>query len=125
MDREISKNSTDLSSEGRHKSANTNTSLKNADAQSIFTSASTRGDIITTMYLCNTTGSFSTANVFIVKNGEAANVALNIIYSNVMIQAGDTLVVDMEKIVLGYGDTIRANCTVNNSLVATVSSLAV
>ena len=103
----------------------TNTSLKNADAQSIFTSASTRGDIITTMYLCNTTGSFSTANVFIVKNGEAANVALNIIYSNVMIQAGDTLVVDMEKIVLGYGDTIRANCTVNNSLVATVSSLAV
>ena len=27
MDREISKNSTDLSSEGRHKSAKTNTSL--------------------------------------------------------------------------------------------------
>lgn len=103
----------------------TNTALKNAVAQSIFTSGSTRGDIITTMYLCNTTASFSTANVFIVKNGGTANVSLNIIYSNVMIQAGDTLVVDMEKIVLDTGDSIRANCTVNNALVATVSSLAV
>jgi len=103
----------------------TNTKLRNDVAQSIFTSAGTNGDVITTMYFCNINNAFQTANVFVVKSGQVANVDLNQIYSNVAIQSGDTLVVDMEKLVLAPGDSIRANCTTSDKVLVTVSSLAV
>ena len=103
----------------------TNNALQDADAQSIFTSAGTHGDIVTVMYLCNTDVTYQTANVFLVGSGDAADPALNIIYSNVSISAGDTLVIDMEKIVLATGDSVQANCSANNVVIATVSSLAV
>lgn len=103
----------------------TNTALSNSTAQTIFTSAGAHGDIISVMYLCNIDSSFQTANVFVVQSGDTPDPSLNVIYSNVLIDAGDTLVVDMEKIVLATGDYIAANCTTNNMVVATVSSLAV
>lgn len=103
----------------------TNTKLKNDIAQTIFTSTGTNGDVITTMYFCNIDTGFNTANVFVVKSGSVANVLLNMVYSNVAIQADDTLVVDMEKLVLAPGDSIRANCYNSDKLLVTVSSLAV
>ena len=103
----------------------TNTALQNADAQSIFTSTGTHGDIVTVIYLCNVDTVFETANVFVVQNGDTPDPTYNIIYSNVFIAAEDTLVVDMEKIVLSPGDYIAANCTTSNMVVATVSTLVV
>lgn len=104
----------------------TNNILGNTAASSIFTSTGTNGDIVTVMYLCNTDSSFQTANVFLVANTNLPDPALNIIYSNVLINAGDTLVIDMEKIVLNTNDYVAANCSASgNVVIATVSSLAV
>ena len=103
----------------------TNTLLQNSAAQTIFTSAGSHGDVVSVVYLCNRSATYSTANVFVVQSGGTANQMLNMIYSNVFIAAGDTLVMDMEKIILATGDSIKANCTNNNDVVATVSTLAV
>jgi hypothetical protein len=103
----------------------TNSILGNITAGNIFVSAGTNGDAITTMYFCNPNATQYTVNVFVVANGAVANTALNIVYSNVAIAAGDTLVIDMEKLVLGTGDTIQANASADNKIVATVSSLRV
>ena len=103
----------------------TNTILSNTTAANIFVSAGTQGDAITTMYFCNPNATQYTVNVFVVPSGSVANTALNIVYSNVAIAAGDTLVIDMEKLVLGAGDTICANASADNKIAATVSSLAI
>lgn len=103
----------------------TNSVLHNSIATSIFTSAGTSGDAVTTMYFCNPDAAQHTVNVFVVPTGTVANTALNIIYSNVAIAAGDTLVIDMEKLVLGVGDSIQANASTDNKIAATVSSLSI
>ena len=77
------------------------------------------------MYLCNPTVSSITANIFVVSNGSVADPSKNIAYSAKSITAGDTLIIDMEKLVLGPGDFIAANCSATNSIVMTVSTLAV
>jgi hypothetical protein len=56
----------------------------------------------------------------LVPSGGTANV-LNKIYSNVTITAGDTLVVETEKIIFSSGDTLRANASANSAINATVS----
>jgi hypothetical protein len=43
------------------------------------------------------------------------------IYKSVQIQSNDTFVVDMEKIVLANGDTLRAAASANSAITATVS----
>ena len=53
-----------------------------------------------------------------------ANAAVQI-YKDVQIAAGDTLVVDMEKLVLAGGDMIRASATAANVITATVSYVGI
>lgn len=104
----------------------TNTTLNTGAASSIFTSAGVSGDAVTTMYFCNPgTSPWVTCNVFLVKNGSVANPSTNIVYSNVAITAGDTLVIDLEKLVLGNGDMIMANASTGSGLIATVSTIGV
>lgn len=91
-------------------------------AANIFTCASTNGDAVTTMYFCNRNGTTTTFNLYVVPAGFEAN-ANNIVYSNKVITSGDTYIVDWEKLVLGTGDTIRANANVGNAIVATVSTI--
>jgi hypothetical protein len=91
-------------------------------AANIFACSSTNGDALTTMYLCNRTAANLTVNVYVVPGSFIAN-ANNIVYSNVTITGGDTLVVDWEKLVFGTGDTIRANTSAGDSLIATVSTI--
>jgi hypothetical protein len=84
----------------------------------IFTS--TGISVISTAYYCNTdqtsTHQFS---VWLVQNGQLPS-NVNLIYTNVAVTAGDTFVVDREKIVLDNGDSVYANCTANIS--ATLST---
>jgi hypothetical protein len=82
------------------------------------TSTVTRG--VTAMYLCNTTGSAVTANVFLVPAGGTPEASP--IYNNLTIAANDTHLSDLERIVLDNGDSIWANCSVNNAVVFTISS---
>lgn len=93
-------------------------------ASSIFTSATTTGDAVTTMYFCNRSPSSVTFNMYLVPNGQTANVN-NVAYSNKVITSGDTYIIDMEKLVLGLGDMIQANANTANAIVATVSTIGV
>ena len=82
------------------------------------------GQAVTTLYFCNRNGSTTTFNLHVVPAGFTAN-SNNIVYSNKTVAAGDTYIVDWEKLVLGQGDTIRANANVGNAIVATVSTIGV
>lgn len=92
-------------------------------AANILVSSGT-GVAITTMYFCNRSVSTTTFNLYVVPAGFLAN-ANNIVYSNKTITAGDTYIVDWEKLVLAPGDTLRANANVGDAIVATVSTIGV
>lgn len=91
-------------------------------ASNLFVCASSNGDAITTMYFCNRGASATTFNLYVVPGSFVAN-SNNIVYSNKIITAGDTYIIDWEKLVLNTGDTIRANANVGNAIVATVSTI--
>lgn len=79
---------------------------------------------ISTIHLCNYTGSSVQANVYISASG-AGNVAnsTTVIYGNVTISAYNTLIIYQEKFLLSNGDTVWANVSTNSAVTATVSSL--
>lgn len=76
--------------------------------------------VMSVAYFCNYSASPAQVSVHVVPAGGTANV-LNKIYSNVSITAGDTLVVETEKIIFGNGDTLQANASTNNAINAIVS----
>ena len=102
----------------------TSKALPATEATSIFTSTGTQGDAVTTMYFCNRDTSTRTFNLYLVPSGGVAGVN-NIAYSNKVITAGDTYIIDWEKLVLGPGDSIQANSNVANAIVASVSTIGV
>jgi len=91
-------------------------------AGNIFVSTSTNGDAVTTMYFCNRDSSTRTFNLHLVPAGGSANVN-NIAYSNKTVTAGDTYIIDWEKLVLSNGDMIQATSNVANAIVASVSTI--
>jgi hypothetical protein len=80
------------------------------------------GTATTTIYFCNKSGSPTTFNLYAVPAGFTAN-ANNIVYSNKLISSNDTYIADIEKLFLGFNDTLQANANTGNSIVATVSSI--
>ena len=90
----------------------------------IYISSGTNGDAVTTMYFCNRSGSSTTFNLYLVPSGSSANVN-NIAYSAKTITAGDTYIIDWEKLFLSAGDMIQANASLANAIVATVSTIGV
>ena len=84
----------------------------------VVTSSGT--SVVSVMYFCNNNGSAQTINVYAVPSGGSA-AANTLIYKTVTIAAGDTFVVDMEKIVLGNGDAIVATASANSAITATAS----
>lgn len=93
------------------------------EAANILVSTGT-GVAVTTMYFCNTNTNPVTFTLHVVPNSFIAN-SNNIVYYNKVITAGDTYIVDWEKLILGAGDTLRANANVGNAIVATVSTIGV
>ena len=93
-------------------------------AANILAVTSVGGQAVTTMYFCNTNTNPTTFTMHVVPAGFEAN-ANNIVYYNKIITAGDTYIIDWEKLVLGQGDTVRANANIGNSIVATVSTIGV
>jgi len=90
-------------------------------ASPIFVSSG--NNAITTIHLCNYSGSSVQANVYIAPS--TANAANNttVVYGNVTIGAYNTLIIYQEKFVLANGDTVYANVSTNSAVTATVSSL--
>ena len=77
---------------------------------------------ITFMTLCNYSAGNVVANVWVVPSGGSAG-NLNSILSQIEIAANDTyqLYAGGEKLLLGNGDSVRANANANNSI-STVTS---
>jgi len=100
--------------------------IKNANvttvASSIYTS--TGNSATTTMHFCNYSGAAITANIWVVPNGLTAN-NLTMIYSNIAVTGTNTVVIDTEKLILGNGDAVYANCSANLSVSATVSYIGI
>jgi hypothetical protein len=93
-------------------------------AGNIFVSTGPNGDAVTTMYFCNRSATATTFNLHLVPAGGSGNVN-NIAYSNKVITAGDTYIIDWEKLVLGAGDMIQASANTANAIVASVSTIGV
>lgn len=88
------------------------------------TLASGSGDrAITTVIVCNTTGSDLPLTLYAVANGGSAGTGTMIVNA-LTVPAGDTVSFDQEKMVLTTGDTLVAIST-GTGLTATVSTLAV
>ena len=82
---------------------------------------STGNTCVTTVYIANySTSSNVTFNLYAVANaGSASNT--NKIYSNVTVFAGDTYIIDSERLLLDNGDMIKANCNANSICSSTVT----
>lgn len=93
-----------------------------ASATTIFTS--TGNSAVTTMYLCNYSATDRTATIYLVPNGNVAGNG-NIIYKEVPIAAGDTYIIDTERLVLANGDMVQALASSTTSITMTVSYVGV
>jgi hypothetical protein len=100
----------------------TNTSLTISPANIYVSSGNT---VVSVMYFCNTDASTRNLNVYLMPRGTATADAAVQIYKDVQIAAGDTLVVDMEKLVLSDGDMIQATASANVAITATVSYVGI
>jgi hypothetical protein len=83
---------------------------------------SSGNSVVTTVHLCNYSGSQVQANVYVVPAGFTAN-TLTVIYGNVAIPAYNTLIIYQEKFVLANGDAIMANVSANSSVSTTTSTM--
>jgi hypothetical protein len=108
----------------------------------VFTSSTTGGPIagavtgrenaVTTIALCNTaapdpadeTTNSVTVNIYVVRSG-LSYAAGNLVVSNLVIPAGETVFFSEERIVLASGDQIWIGTSTAARLAATVSVLAV
>ena len=100
----------------------TNTFLSTTNATAVFTAAN--DEAITTIYLCNTTASNVSANVYCIDGGgTAAN--SNQIFNGLIIQGNDTYAIDTAKLVLASADEIEVSANVANVVSVTVSSIAI
>jgi hypothetical protein len=105
----------------------TNIKLTRAAAANVVYAQTNQTRVITTIYLCNTGANVATANVYLVPaSGNIISDANgNLIFTNLSIAAGDTYIVDSERIVLDTGDSIFANISSGTpgAVVMTVSSV--
>ena len=95
-----------------------NYQITSTSVSTVYTS--TGNSAITTAYLCNTSNSTVTANVYVVPSGATANVA-NQIMSQVSIAGYDTYVMEWERILLNNGDTVQIKPGTASVLTVTTS----
>lgn len=91
-------------------------------ASAVFTSSGQNA--ITTVYLCNYSGSDVTVTLYAIPSGDSVGNG-TMIYKSLPIAAGDTYIIDTERLILNNGDTIQAVCSANTSVTATVVYLGV
>jgi uncharacterized Zn finger protein len=96
---------------------------------SIIAGTPTEGVALTCIQACNNTNIAGTPqtltlSVYAVPAGRSAD-ATTLIYSEIEITAGDSYIVDQERMVLGNGDSIWAKASIAGALVFTVSSVGI
>jgi len=89
----------------------------------VYTSSGESG--ITTLLICNHHASTDAiVNVYVVPSADTVGTS-NQILKNLTIVAGDTFVMDMEKLILDNGDTIVVQSNVANVINTVISSMAI
>jgi hypothetical protein len=108
----------------------TNAILTNTAANVVY-GTPTQNNAVTCIQACNITNAAgfevpSTVNidVYLVPAGQTVGTQ-NLIYSKVPITAGDTFIVDAERMVLGDGDAVWAGADINGAIVFTVSTVGI
>lgn len=84
----------------------------------------TESKAITVGYFCNQASFEVFVNVYVVPAG-STTVANHKIYNTLSVPALDTVIIDTEKLVLGDGDALWADCSLDNSIVSTISSVGI
>jgi hypothetical protein len=101
----------------------TNSLITTGSAANVYVSSG--ASAITAIYLCNITSSASTFDIYVCPSGNIITPASTRIYATVNVQAGDTYVVDNEKLILGSGDMIKANASASNAISMTISYIGI
>jgi len=102
----------------------TNTRLTTTDSTRVFQASSV--EAITVMYLCNTSASTVTVDVYCIDSDDStAGSVDNTIYSQLQLTANDTYVIDTEKLILDVSDEIEVEADTADAITVTVSSIAV
>jgi len=86
---------------------------------------SSGNSVVSVMYFYNDNASTRDFSLFLVPSGTSTIDSTVQIYGNVQVTSQDTFVIDLEKLVLGNGDTIRANASANTSVTASVSYVGI
>lgn len=97
----------------------TNVLVTDGDAANVFISPTNTA--ITAMYFCNVDSVARDFDLYLLPAGNTITQTSNKIYSNITLQAGDTYVIDTEKLILSVGDVIRANTTATDAMSCTIS----
>ena len=99
----------------------TNSSVASTTTTQLFLAANQQA--VTTMIFCNiSAATAATLNVYVVPYGSNANTNTQIL-NLIPIPATETFMFDTEKLILENGDTIQARATVDQIVVATISSV--
>lgn len=79
--------------------------------------------VVTPIYLYNRSGNTVTVNLFLVDNSSGSGVASpsSQIYGSLQIAAGDTYVIDKEKLILANNDFIAASADADSAVTLTIS----
>jgi hypothetical protein len=86
---------------------------------------SSGNSVVSVMYFYNDNASTRDFSLFLVPSGTSTIDSTVQIYGNVQVTSQDTFVIDLEKLVLGNGDTIRASASANTSVTASVSYVGI
>ena len=107
----------------------TNTRLTTINPTTVFEAVGQQA--ITTIYLCNTTGTDVSVNVFAINSDDSVGAAFeNMIYNQILLTAGsgnigDTYVISTERLILDSGDLIDVEANIADCVTVTVSSIAI
>jgi len=91
-------------------------------ATALYTS--TGQSATTCLFACNTSGGAVTLSLYIVPNGDTPGNG-NIVLDELSIPAGDTYMMNAEKIVLENGDSIQGVAGTGSALVSTISYVSI
>lgn len=92
--------------------------LINTSSTNLYISAG--NSAITTIYFCNSSINDRIIQVYVVDSGGSATIQTKI-YHDLVIPAGDTFILDTERLLLGAGDSVVASCDSSAVVSATIS----
>jgi hypothetical protein len=82
--------------------------------------ASSGNSVVVTAFICNTDSVARSFNMYLVPSAGSAGTSTQIL-KDVVVNAGDTYIMNTERLVLANGETLRANANTTSVMISTVS----